>query len=197
MHVRSALADTLLCYDEPPSLHVECCTSLFLRRSRGSPARTELDLLSSSSTFRLTPCVLGVSSMVYGSHDTTNNVAEYWGIVHGLRQAKTRQVTTHHCMSLRTVRLCFRNSEHDTLHASSTSYGYLKKPAPSITILMWHHYCIYNIMADHMANIAIDTGASIQAHAPVNQETTSFLGSDVNYWLETSQSNNNKYRAPY
>ena len=29
-----------------------------------------------------------VSSMTYSSADTTNNVAEYWGLVQGLRQAK-------------------------------------------------------------------------------------------------------------
>ena len=42
-----------------------------------------------------------------------------------------------------------------------------------------------------MANIAMDTGASIQVHASVEadvvKEATAFLDNDVNYWLEASQ----------
>ena len=46
-------------------------------------------------------------------------------------------------------------------------------------------------MADRLANIGMDTGASMQAHAPSKpglvQEAMVFVDSDVNYWLEIPQ----------
>ena len=45
-------------------------------------------------------------------------------------------------------------------------------------------------MADRLANIAMDTRASIQVHASsdhvVVKAATAFLDNDVNHWLETS-----------
>ena len=52
-------------------------------------------------------------------------------------------------------------------------------------------------MADRLANIAMDTGASIQEHdfAEVNvvKAATAFLDNDVNHWLETSHA---EYQEP-
>ena len=46
-------------------------------------------------------------------------------------------------------------------------------------------------MEDRLANVAMETGASVQAQATSNpglvQEATSFLDSDVYHWLETSR----------
>ena len=53
-----------------------------------------------------------------------------------------------------------------------------------------HHYRAYNKMADRLANIAMDTGASIQEHvsaeANVVETATAFLDNDAKHWLETS-----------
>ena len=52
-------------------------------------------------------------------------------------------------------------------------------------------------MADRLANIAMDTEASIQeyssAKANVAEAVTAFLDNNVNYWLETSHA---KYQEP-
>ena len=55
-------------------------------------------------------------------------------------------------------------------------------------------------MADRLANIATDTRASIQAHATSNpgldQEATTFIDSDVNHGLETSQAEQHVIQGP-
>ena len=73
--------------------------------------------------------------------------------------------------------------------------------ASDIHVSSWgHHYRTYNKMADRLANIAMDTGASVQAHASSNpvlvQENTTFLDSDVNHWLETSQAEQYVIQGP-
>ena len=55
-------------------------------------------------------------------------------------------------------------------------------------------------MADRMANIAMDTEASIQVHASteagVVKEAAAFLDNDVNHWLEASQAEHHKPHGP-
>ena len=50
-------------------------------------------------------------------------------------------------------------------------------------------------MADRLANIAMDTGASIQVHASsdrsVMKEATTSLDNDVKHWLEASHAEHN------
>ena len=95
--VRSALAITLLCSGEPPLLHVRpierCPGVLYLLffdgGSRGNPGPGG----AGSVIVRLhvpthAACVLWVASVTYASPATTDNIAEYWGLVHGLRRAK-------------------------------------------------------------------------------------------------------------
>ena len=107
----------------------ECYISSF---SMEDPAKirvqAELDLFLSDSTFRRTmhafcgyrawhmalPILLTISLDSGGS-----------STVFG----KQRPETTYPCLSLRTVRLCFRNFEHGTLHASRTCCGYLERQA--------------------------------------------------------------------
>ena len=60
-----------------------------------------------------------------------------------------------------------------------------------IDVFSWmHHYRTYNKMSDRLANIAMDTGDSIQVGASLDQcvikEATDFLDDDVNHWLEAS-----------
>uniref|UniRef100_K3WFC5 RNase H type-1 domain-containing protein n=1 Tax=Globisporangium ultimum (strain ATCC 200006 / CBS 805.95 / DAOM BR144) TaxID=431595 RepID=K3WFC5_GLOUD len=35
-----------------------------------------------------TASIVWVASMAYSRQDTTNNIAEYWGLIHGLREAQ-------------------------------------------------------------------------------------------------------------
>ena len=52
-------------------------------------------------------------------------------------------------------------------------------------------------MADRLANIALNTGASIREHgsaeATIVEATTAFLDNDVNHWPKTSQ---DEYQEP-
>lgn len=108
---------------------------------------------------------------------------------------KERHATSNLCMSLETVRLCFRSSE--TRHSPRKPHLVLlfhevRAIGDDNDVSSWeHHYCTFNKMADRLANIAMDTGASIQAHAishpDLVQEASDFLDSDVNHWLETTQ----------
>ena len=55
-----------------------------------------------------------------------------------------------------------------------------------ISVSSWgHHYRAYNKMADRLANIAMDTGASIHEHASaeanVVEAATAFLDNYVNH----------------
>ena len=95
--VRSALAVTLLCFSDSPPLRAMPLDNLsavfymlfFDGGLRGNPGPggdgsviVQLHIQTHAA------CVQWVSSMAYNSVNTINNVAEYWGIVHGLRQAK-------------------------------------------------------------------------------------------------------------
>ena len=97
MQVRSALADTLLLHDEPVPLRpirpVDQSGVLYLLffdgRSRENPGPGG----SGSVIVKVhaptdTACIVWVASMAYGDPTTTNNFAEYQGLVHGLRCAK-------------------------------------------------------------------------------------------------------------
>ena len=95
--VRSTLADTLLCSSDSPPLQALTLDNLsgvfylllFDGGSRGNPGSggagsviVQLHIQTHAA------CFLWVSRMAFDSVHTTNNVAEYWGLVHGLRQAK-------------------------------------------------------------------------------------------------------------
>ena len=209
--VRSALADTLLCYDEPPSLHIRpierCPGVLFLfffdAGFRGNPGPGG----AGSVIVRLhipthAACVLLVSSMAYGSAKTTNNVAEYWGLVHGLRQAKTSDYSPLHVIGDSALFLSQLRTRHPPRKQHLVRlFQEARAIANDINVSSWgHHYRTYNKMADRLANIAMDTGASIQAHASSNpglvQEAMSFLDSDVNYWLETCRTDKYVIKSP-
>ena len=200
--VRSALADTLLCYDEPPSLLVRpidrCPGELYLLffdgGSRGNPGPGG----AGSVIVRLhvpthAACVLWVSSMAYASADTTNNVAEYWGLVHGLRQAKTGDYSPLHVIGDSALVLSQLRTQHPPRKPHLVRlFNEARAIANDIDVASWgHHYRTFNKMADRLANIAMDTGSSIQTHAISNpglvQEASNFLDTDVNHWLETSQ----------
>ena len=111
--VRSALADTLLCVEEPPAMQM-----LPIRRfpgmifllffdggSQGNPgpggSGSVIVLLNIAT---LAACVLWVSSMAYSAADITNNTAEYWGLctVYVTRM----YLATPRCISLGIVRWC-------------------------------------------------------------------------------------------
>ena len=96
--VRSALADTLLCSDDSPALYIlpidrnpgVLYLLFFDRESRENPGPGGAgSVIVQLHSQKHAACFMCVSSVDSGSVGTTNNVAEYCGLVHGLRQAKT------------------------------------------------------------------------------------------------------------
>uniref|UniRef100_M4BJD5 RNase H type-1 domain-containing protein n=1 Tax=Hyaloperonospora arabidopsidis (strain Emoy2) TaxID=559515 RepID=M4BJD5_HYAAE len=72
-------------------------------------------------------CVLWVSYVAYGSTDTTNNVAEYWGLVHGFRQVQASDysplhVTGDSALAFPQLRMCYPSRRH-TWRVSFGRYG--------------------------------------------------------------------------
>ena len=206
--VRSVLADTLLCFSDSPPLRALPLDNLsgvshllfFDGGSRGNPGSggpgsviVQLHIQTHAACFRC------VSSMDYDSANTTNNVAEYWGLVHGLRQTKASGYSPLHVV----MDSAFVPSQLRTHYAPrkphlSLLFQKAGVIADDIGIFSWgHHYRAYNKMADRLANIAMDTEASIQeyssAKANVAEAVTAFLDNNVNYWLETSHA---KYQEP-
>ncbi|KAF1314687.1 reverse transcriptase, partial [Globisporangium splendens] len=105
-----------------------------------------------------TASLIWAASMAYSRKDTTNNFAEYWGLIHGLREAQRS-----HFESFRRLADC-------------------------IDIRGWyHHYRDFNKMADSAANLAMDTRTSTQVHFPTQRAAfnnlTQDLDNDVMHWL--------------
>ena len=138
-------------------------------------------------------CILWVSSMAYASGDTTNTVAEYWGLVHGLRQAMIGDYSPLHVIGDSALVLSQLRTRHPPRKPLLMRlFHEARAIANDIDVASWgHHSRNFNKMADRLANIAMDTGSSIQTHAISNpvlvQEASHFLDADVNHWLETSQ----------
>ena len=105
--VRSSLASTLLYFDDRYALYmlpVEPCPRImylffFDGGSRGIPGLGgSVSVIVQLQIPTHFACVLCVSSKNYGSAVTTYIAAEYWGLVHGLRQAKTSSYSPLHAI---------------------------------------------------------------------------------------------------
>uniref|UniRef100_K3XCN7 RNase H type-1 domain-containing protein n=1 Tax=Globisporangium ultimum (strain ATCC 200006 / CBS 805.95 / DAOM BR144) TaxID=431595 RepID=K3XCN7_GLOUD len=93
--------------------------------------------------------------MAYSRQDTTNNIAEYWGLIHGLREAQR-------------MRLYYLNNDYIGLPGNSDLHNCIER----VDIRGWyHHYRAFNKMADKAANIAMDTKSSAQCHFPPPEPT--------------------------
>ena len=121
--VRSVLADTLLCFSDSPPLRALPLDNLsgvshllfFDGGSRGNPGSggpgsviVQLHIQTHAACFRC------VSSMDYDSANTTNNVAEYWGLVHGLRQTKASGYSPLHVVGDSTIVLLQIRTHHSS-----------------------------------------------------------------------------------
>ena len=105
--------------------------------------------------------------MAYDSTNTTKNVAEYWGLVNGLRQAKASGYSPLHVVGDSAIVLSQLRTHHPPRKPHLVLlFREARVIADDIGVSHWgHHYRAYNKMADRLANIAMDTGASIQVHS--------------------------------
>ena len=112
--------------------------------------------------------------------------------MHGLGQAKTSGYSPSHIVGDSVIVLSLRRMKHPPRNPHQTLlFLEARVLADDIGVYSWgYHYLAYNKMVDRIANIAMDTNASIQEHgsseANVVEAATAFLDNDVNYWLETS-----------
>jgi ribonuclease HI len=128
--------------------------------------------------------------MAYGNKKTTNNLAEFQGLKHGLREAAKQGwhplVVTGD--SKMTLQLCRegRSPRNAKLRAI---YAEIWEAAEQLYVVEWvHHYRRHNKMADLAANIAMDSGMSFQVHLPNARpqvaDIVEWLNNDISIDLE-------------
>ncbi|KAF1331684.1 Smad/fha domain, partial [Globisporangium splendens] len=125
-----------------------------------------------------TASLIWAASMAYSRKDTTNNFAEYWGLIHGLREAQRSHFEP----------LMHRSPRQ---HRLTRLYQTSRRLADCIDIRGWyHHYRAFNKMADSAANLTMDTRTSTQVHFPTHRAAFNNLAqdldNDVMHWLVRS-----------
>ncbi|KAF1314726.1 reverse transcriptase, partial [Globisporangium splendens] len=138
-----------------------------------------------------TASLIWAASMAYSRKDTTNNFAEYWGLIHGLREAQRSHfeplyVIGDSALIISQQRMHRSPRQHRLARLYQTSL----RLADCIDIRGWyHHYRAFNKMADSAANLAIDTRTSTQVHFPTHRAAFNNLAQDLNdvmHWLVRS-----------
>ena len=130
-----------------------------------------------------------VASMSYGHPRTTNNTAEYWGLVHGLRHAQEARLQPLHVVGDSAIIISQQRTHRPPKKKHLLQlYHKARRIADVIGVKSWtHHYRAFNKMADHAANAAMDSRTSQQAAATHPREIIStvaqFLDNDVLHWL--------------
>uniref|UniRef100_K3WFL3 RNase H type-1 domain-containing protein n=1 Tax=Globisporangium ultimum (strain ATCC 200006 / CBS 805.95 / DAOM BR144) TaxID=431595 RepID=K3WFL3_GLOUD len=118
--------------------------------------------------------------MAYGNPRTTNNVAEYMGLIRGLRYAKQHSCEPLHIVGDSAMIIRQQLGHHSPNNSATIIsqqrrhrppknprlarlYKTSKRIADTIGIQSWtHHYRTHNKMADKAANVAMDTRRSFQ-----------------------------------
>ncbi|KAF1321216.1 reverse transcriptase, partial [Globisporangium splendens] len=139
-----------------------------------------------------TASLVWAASMAYTRKDTTNNFAEYWGLIHGLREPQRSHfeplyVVGDSALIISQQRMHRSPRQHRLARLYQTS----RRLADCIDIRGWyHHYRAFNKMADSAANLAMDTRTSTQVHFPTHRAAfnnlTQDLDNDVMHWLMRS-----------
>ncbi|KAF1334735.1 Lish domain-containing protein, partial [Globisporangium splendens] len=139
-----------------------------------------------------TASLIWAASMAYSRKDTTNNFAEYWGLMHGLREAQRSHFEPLYVIG-DSVLIISQQRMHRTprQHRLARLYQTSRRLADCIDIRGWyHHYRAFNKMADSAANLAMDTRTSTQVHFPTHRAAfnnlTQDLDNDVMHWLMRS-----------
>lgn len=139
-----------------------------------------------------TPSLVWSAAMSYANPATTNNLAEYWGVVTGLQAAQSNdyrpiEVIGDSALILGQLRRSRppRNSKLLPLYATA------RRLADQLNVHHWHHHLrAYNKMADHAANTAMDQLASTQTfhstHRPAHLHLQTLLPGDFQHWQEAA-----------
>ncbi|KAF1319850.1 reverse transcriptase, partial [Globisporangium splendens] len=139
-----------------------------------------------------TASLIWVASMAYSRKDTTNNFAEYWGLIHGLREAQRSHFEPLYVIGDSALIISQQRMHRSPRqHRLARLYQISRRLADCIDIRGWyHHYRAFNKMADSAANLAMDTRTSTQVHFPTQRAAfnnlTQDLDNDVMHWLMRS-----------
>ncbi|KAF1329544.1 reverse transcriptase, partial [Globisporangium splendens] len=139
-----------------------------------------------------TASLIWAASMAYSRKDTTNNFAEYWGLIHGLREAQRSHFEPLYVIGDSAL-IIYQQRMHRSprQHRLARLYQTSRRLADCIDIRGWyHHYRAFNKMADSAANLAMDTRTSTQVHIPTQRAAfnnlTQDLDNDIMHWLVRS-----------
>ncbi|KAF1327984.1 Ste/ste11/cdc15 protein kinase, partial [Globisporangium splendens] len=136
-----------------------------------------------------TASLIWAASMAYSRKDTTNNFAEYWGLIHGLREAQRSHFEPLYVIGDSALIISQQRMHRSPRqHRLARLYQTSRRLADCIDIRGWyHHYRAFNKMADSAANLAMDTRTSTQVHFPTHRAAfnnlTQDLDNDVMHWL--------------
>ncbi|KAF1333576.1 reverse transcriptase, partial [Globisporangium splendens] len=139
-----------------------------------------------------TASLIWVASMAYSRKDTTNNFAEYWGLIHGLREVQRSHFEPLYVIGDSALIISQQRMHRSPRqHRLARLYQTSRRLADCIDIRGWyHHYRAFNKMADSAANLAMDTRTSTQVHFPTQRAAfnnlTQDLDNDVMHWLMRS-----------
>ncbi|KAF1328529.1 reverse transcriptase, partial [Globisporangium splendens] len=139
-----------------------------------------------------TASLIWAASMACSRKDTTNNIAEYWGLIHGLREAQRSHFEPLYVIGDSALIISQQRMHRSPRqHRLARLYQTSRRLADCIDIRGWyHHYSAFNKMADSAANLAMDTRTSTQVHFPTKRAAfnnlTQDLDNDVMHWLMRS-----------
>ncbi|KAF1329427.1 reverse transcriptase, partial [Globisporangium splendens] len=128
-----------------------------------------------------TASLIWAASMAYSRKDTTNNFAEYWGLIHGLREAQRSHFEPLYVIGDSALIISQQRMHRSPRqHRLARLYQTSRRLADCIDIRGWyHHYRAFNTMADSAANLAMDTRTSTQVHFPTHRAAFNNLTQDL------------------
>ncbi len=134
--------------------------------------------------------VIWSAAMSSADPTTTNNRAEYNGLIVGLRAARANswsplEVIGDSMLIIRQMQQ-YRPPTNAVLREQ---YAIARQEGDSLGIRFWHHHPrAANKMADAAANLAMDTAASSQVHHPTDRHEHQAIGAmltgDFLHWRE-------------
>ncbi|KAF1329028.1 reverse transcriptase, partial [Globisporangium splendens] len=129
-----------------------------------------------------TASLIWVASLAYSRKDMTNNFAEYWGLIHGLREAQRSHFEPLYVIGDSALIISQQRMHRSPRqHRLARLYQTSRRLADCIDIRGWyHHYSAFNKMADSAANLAMDTRTSTQVHFPTHRAAFNNLTQDLN-----------------
>ncbi|KAF1322640.1 reverse transcriptase, partial [Globisporangium splendens] len=138
-----------------------------------------------------TASLIWAASMAYSRKDTTNNFAEYWGLIHGLREAQRSHFEPLYVIGDSALIISQQRMHRSPRqHRLARLYQTSRRLADCIDILGWyHHYRAFNKMADSAANLAMDARTSTQVHFSTHRAAFNNLTQDLDdvmHWLMRS-----------